>query len=424
MTRAEARVDVEVLRSRHPLPAVVESTGVALRPTGRGFIGCCPFHDDSTASFSVDGVPDRYHCFGCGASGDVIDYVARLKGLSFLDAVASLETGGFPAAAAHPRQGMAASVEPPNWPTRPRAHEIHELAWAYFTRPVAHATAAAYLRRQRGIDVRDLESALGRSVVGLVGNGWTSLTDHLTGQGVSIDELLALDLVRTSSRGTVIDALRSRIVLPVMESDTHIRGFLARDTTGHPRVPKYLNPTRTVVFDKSKTLYRADHRETPPQATTVVVEGPLDALAIACASATAGNLDALRAVSTGGTSVSRHQVDAIASAPGFVVVALDADTAGINATHRLLHALDRHPRPPARVLVAQLPSGGDPASWLAPDLTRVLCLDPDTHPGRGGPRPVAEAVGPSATVAARVPADKLQNSDWGHDSRPAPAPTL
>ena len=294
MTRADARVDVEVLRSRHALPAVVESTGVALRPTGRGFIGCCPFHEDSTASFSVDGVPDRYHCFGCGASGDVIDYVARLKGLSFLDAVASLETGGFPTAVAHPRQGMAASVETPIWPTRPRAFEIHALAWAYFTRPVSHATAAAILRRRRGMDVRDLESALGQPVVGLAGDGWTSLTDHLTRQGVSVEELLALDLARTSSRGTVIDVLRSRIVLPVREPDTRVRGFLARDTSGHPRAPRYLNPTRTVVFEKAMTLYRADHRATPPQATTVVVEGPLDALAIACATASAHRLDALR----------------------------------------------------------------------------------------------------------------------------------
>lgn len=424
MRSTGARVNIEAIRSRHPLPGVVQATGVSLRPTGRGFIGCCPFHEDSTASLSVDGVPDRYHCFGCGASGDVIDFVARRNGLSFLDAVADLETGDFPTAVAHPHAGLATNGEPPTWPRRLRAYEIHELAWTYFTRPVAHATAAAYLRRQRGIDVRDLERALGRSVVGLVGDGWTSLTDHLTSQGVSIDELLALDLARTSSRGTVIDALRSRIVLPVMRSDTHIRGFLARDTSGHPRAPKYLNPTRTVVFDKSRMLYQADHRETPRQATTVVVEGPLDALAIACASANAGDLDALRAVSTGGTSVSRHQVDAIASAPCSVVVALDADTAGINATRRLLQALDRHPLQPACVLVAQLPSGGDPASWLAQDPIRVRCLDPDTPPGRGGPRPVARAVGPSATFATRVPADTLQDSGWGHDSQPGPAPTL
>ena len=86
------RVDVDQLRARHRIEDVVAASGVDLRPAGRSLMGCCPFHDDHTASLSVGGVRDRFHCFGCGASGDVIDYVIRLHGLTFRDAVAHLDT--------------------------------------------------------------------------------------------------------------------------------------------------------------------------------------------------------------------------------------------------------------------------------------------------------------------------------------------
>lgn len=87
------RFDVAAVRHDHPLEVVVAASGVELTPRGQGFMGCCPFHDDSTASLSVGGVPERFHCFGCGAGGDVIEYAHRFTGLSFVDAVHALESG-------------------------------------------------------------------------------------------------------------------------------------------------------------------------------------------------------------------------------------------------------------------------------------------------------------------------------------------
>jgi DNA primase len=74
-------VDVAAVRRGNPIETVVAASGVELMQRGQGFMGRCPFHDDSTASLSVGGVPDRFHCFGCGAGGDVVDYVARFTGL-------------------------------------------------------------------------------------------------------------------------------------------------------------------------------------------------------------------------------------------------------------------------------------------------------------------------------------------------------
>ena len=106
-------IDVAAVRARHRIEDVVAASGVELRPTGKSLMGCCPLHEDHTASLSVGGIPDRFHCFGCGASGDVIEYVARLRNLTFRDAVAYLENDhdlGMPSA---PRAPAPRLPQPP-----------------------------------------------------------------------------------------------------------------------------------------------------------------------------------------------------------------------------------------------------------------------------------------------------------------------
>ena len=142
------RFDVPAIRRRHPIEAVVAASGVELRQRGQSFIGCCPFHDDSTASLSVGGVAERFHCFGCGASGDVIEYVARFTGGSFVDAVQALESGtafhGVPPATSQQVQRPARATELTT--TVQRAHAINFLAWEFFTTPANISVAQTYLR--------------------------------------------------------------------------------------------------------------------------------------------------------------------------------------------------------------------------------------------------------------------------------------
>lgn len=131
------RFDVEAIRRSHPIEIVVASSGVELTRRGQGFMGCCPFHDDSTASLSVGGVPDPFHCFGCDAGGDVIEYVVRLTGLSFVDAVRALESGTVfqgvrPATMRQVQQPARAAALTT---TPERGHAINHLAWEFFTTP-------------------------------------------------------------------------------------------------------------------------------------------------------------------------------------------------------------------------------------------------------------------------------------------------
>ncbi len=398
-------IDVQQVRDRHPIEDVVADAGVDLHRTGKGWMGRCPFHDDITASLSVGGVPDRFHCFGCGAHGDVIDFVRLRYDLPFRDAVARLEGHAAPARL----EGHAAPARvAPVIPLRPRPEPIadavvsvergfviNELAWAHYSRPVAHAFAGSWLRHHRGIPVDALETAATVMVAGHTGHGWTSLTDHLRGQGVADAEVLAMDLAQTTRRGTLIDTLRDRLVLPVRDSGGRLTGFVGRDTPGNPRAPKYRNPTHTPTFTKATALYAPTPG--PWARTTVIVEGPLDALAIAAWSALAGRPDTITAVSALGTAVTPAQADHVAAhAPGHLVIALDGDTAGIEGTRRWVDAVCRGHRRPA--LVTQLPDRVDPADWLAIHGPEGLAaFDPELRDGAADIRPVPAPMFPAVS---------------------------
>ncbi|HEX5403955.1 MAG TPA: CHC2 zinc finger domain-containing protein [Pseudonocardiaceae bacterium] len=382
-----ARVDVEAVRAANSLAEVIATSGVELTARGHGYVGRCPFHDDHTPSLSVDGTRGRFHCFGCGAHGDVIDYVTRLTGLGFRDAVQMLQAGtvtsGLPGTV--PAMPAPPPVRQPQF-TVPveRAHQINELAWEHFTRPPARPHAQAYLGRHRGIDVTALGEATGGApLVGYAGASWQSLAQHLTAAGVTGDELVELDLCHRARRGGLIDAYRGRLILPVRNEQGRLVGFLGRDTTGHPGVPKYRNPTRTAVYDKSQALYRPAVHPPHADATVVVVEGPLDALAIAATAATAGQAARYAPCTTSGVTVSTAQADAIVTIhPSMPVIAMDGDDAGGDGTTRWLQALCLTRRRPA--LVTTLPAGTDPASWLAehgPD--GLAAFDRHPHPSMG-----------------------------------------
>ncbi len=396
MTAGVGHIDVAQVRARHPIAEVVAAAGIELRQRGRGWVGCCPFHDDGTPSLSVDAVPDRFHCFGCGASGDVIDFIGRLHRLDFRDAVTALETGTTltPAiqarvtgstGAAERHLRLVRDTDPPAQAsvTAERAFEINALAWTHLGSPAATAFASSYLRAHRGIDLRALHAEdPGAGMVGYASRSWTSLTDRLRADGVTDDELLALDLACPGRRGQLLDTLRGRIIVPITEPDGRIRGFIGRDITGQPAAPKYRNPTRTPVHDKTQVIYRPSHHDLATGGSVVIVEGVLDALAIAAAAAHAGLTDQVAPVTAGGVTVSpaqAAQVLAVSSNPPRIV--LDGDAAGREGTDRWLTALSLERHRPAYVTL--LPDGVDPADWLAsadqPARLEQLLSLPDIH---------------------------------------------
>ncbi len=339
MSATLGQIDVATIRATYPIEQIVQDSGVELRRSGQGFVGCCPFHDDSIPSLSVGGVADRFRCFGCGAHGDVIDYVQRLHGLSFVEAVRSLTTDGVTPALAPGIPARRLAPAPTVAVSAARGFEINQLAWEHFSTPVAVSFADSYLRFHRGIDLRALRVENPHApLAGHAGHGWTTLTEHLRADGVEDEELLGMDLARTTRASRLVDALRERLIIPVTDEQGRIHGFIGRDLSEDPRAPKYLNPTRTATFDKSSVVHRPTHHELSTTANIVVVEGALDALAIAAAAARAGRSADFAPCTTSGVAVTSIQAARVVELAGDrpPIIALDGDDAGAEGTTRWL----------------------------------------------------------------------------------------
>jgi DNA primase len=363
-----SHIDVAAIRAAHPIENVVAASGVSLRPSGRGFMACCPFHvEDRNPSMSVGGVEGRYHCFACGAGGDVIDYVARFNGIGFRDAAERLAarapfTNTVPPDAVPIRRDLADGPMLERTPAR-RIFEVNELAWRYFTERPNVAGAEQYMIAERHIDVRLIRAATeGAPVVGFAPSSWRRLADTLLGQGITPDELVDADLVsRRDYR--LVDAFRGRMIVPVRDPFGRIEGFIGRDVTGEKRAAKYRNPTLTATFDKSRFLYRPTRHTLDPDGHVVVVEGVMDALAITAAAGRTGSLGSIAACSTSGLAVSRVQAAKVMSfSRNPVAIALDADEAGFTGAARWIQALSGLGRDTETI---RLPDGFDPADWLA-----------------------------------------------------------
>jgi DNA primase len=199
-------------------------------------------------------------------------------------------------------------------------------------------------------------------VIGYAPPGWTRLYDLLGGR-FGDQALVDAGVARPCSRGTLIDTFRERVMFGIRDIDGTIAGFIGRDLSGHPNAPKYLNTHRHAAFDKSKLLFGL-HEGLASSRTRqlVVVEGPLDVLAITARELSNGSTDLLP-VAPSGTAFTADQAKRLAELQGDsrVVVAMDGDFAGreaaLAAGEQLRHA-------GADVRVAVLPNGTDPADYL------------------------------------------------------------
>ncbi|MGT2426832.1 DNA primase [Amnibacterium kyonggiense] len=344
------RSDVDEVRSRTDIAAVVGEQ-VALKPAGVGSLkGLCPFHDERSPSFTVRPAVGRYHCFGCGVDGDVISFLMELDHLAFTDAVESL--------AARINFTLTYEDGQPQQDTanRVRLLEANRLAAEYFTaqlRTPAAAPGQQFLA-ERGFD----EAAAARFGVGWAPKSWDALTKHLKGHGFQEAELSAAGLVSSGDRG-VYDRFRGRLVWPIRDLTGAVVGFGARRLLEDDQGPKYLNTPETAIYHKSQVLYGLDlaKRDISREHQVVVVEGYTDVMACHLAGVTT-------AVATCGTAFAADHIKVLrrvlgdeASANGEVVFTFDPDAAGQKAAVR---AFAEEQRFSARTFVAVGADGLDP----------------------------------------------------------------
>jgi DNA primase len=362
---------IAAVRARHPITDVLQHLGVELPDRGSGasdFMVSCPVpsHADSTPSCIVHPATGRYHCFGCGAHGDVLQLVCDVHGIkSLAAAVEYLESGSRSIA---PCAAML-RARPPQHDTQPRPPdltrtgrdrilEINEAAWQLLTREPAAAQARAYLAR-RGIDVAALEAQVGEPLAGYTPAHRDGLVRALHAGGFSTEEIL--DSGWAVLRDDVaVDRFRRRVVMPIRDESGHLLGVAARDLTGMAK-QKYLNTPRTAAFHKGECIY-TPLWTTPGTADVVVVcEGTLDALAIATRAMRDREPGVISAAPSG-TALTPSQVQRIGGLGARrILLCADSDDAGRAATKKwrdLFRAAGRS------TAIATVPQGHDPASWL------------------------------------------------------------
>jgi DNA primase len=398
-----SQLDWDAIKTRHRIGEVARRSGLDVGDHGRVMV-CCPTpgHDDSTPSTLIDLDRDRYHCFGCGAHGDIIDWVKDIEGVDTPAAVSILDSGqpinAVLAARTTRRRRPARPLDTPQL-DRTRSQRViaaNTAAWAYYSYGTLHQRGVGHLT-ERALDVTALESELGARVVGHTPSSKTridGLVAHLTGRDFNETELIDAGLATRLPDGCVIDFFRDRVILPITATTGEVIGLLGRDVTGRSAV-KYLNPPTTASYHKTAALYRPSHPRLQPDASVVLCEGPLDALAIAANAAATSLSGHYAPVAACGTALSDHQIGLIlALHPRAPVLAADGDQPGRRVNLEWVGRMLARGR---ESVITDWPDGYDPASWLAARgasgllaVTRRGCLD--DHSGALRPRHCGAAI--------------------------------
>ena len=317
--------------------------------------GLCPFHDERTPSFGIHPVDKVYHCFGCGAGGDVFAYVQETEGLDFGAAIEFLaDRYGVELEREHEDPQAAARRE-----RRERLLGLLERTAAYYARYLWESEEAGDARvylAGRGL----AEETLRRFRVGYAPKPWDHMVKRWRLNGFSEEELVAAGVAkRGRQRGGIYDPFRGRLMFPLCDLRGRVLGFAGRGLRDDQR-PKYLNSPEGELFHKGQQLFGADvaRSATARAQAVVLVEGYTDVAALHQA-----GID--NAVGMMGTALTERQVGELARlvGPGGVLhLALDADASGQEA---MLRAAELAAARDLRLDVVVLPGSSDPAELLA-----------------------------------------------------------
>ena len=338
INQVKDRVDIAEVVGHH----------VSLTRAGQNLKGLCPFHQEKSPSFTVNSSKQIFHCFGCGAGGNVFTFLTRITGTSFPEVVRDLgRKVGIEIQESAGQSGPLAAQTA-------RVESLNQAVVGWFRQnlndPKLGEEARTYLAG-RGMTDATLE----RFAVGFVSNEWDGLSKALMKQGFTAAELAiaGLTVAREHASGSY-DRFRGRVMFPITDLRKRVVGFGGR-ILGEG-TPKYLNSPDTPLFKKGQTLYALDlAREAVARLKTViVVEGYFDAVALHQAGLT-------HTVATLGTALTAEHIQVLRRFATKVVLLFDPDQAGVRAA---LRGLDLFVNSGLGVKVVTLPGGDDPDTYV------------------------------------------------------------
>jgi DNA primase len=342
---------LDEIRDRVPISSVIGARVSWDRKktnTSRGdYWACCPFHGEKSPSFHCEDKKGRYHCFGCGVSGDHFKFLTELDGMSFPEAVERIAE----------MAGVALPARDPEAEKREKAratlHDVMELATNFFQDQLQSAPGAkarAYLR-QRG-----LSSATQQAFrIGYAPESRNALKEFLAGKGIEKARIEACGLVRHGDDVPVsYDWFRDRIMFPIEDRQGRVIAFGGRALASDAPA-KYMNSPDTELFHKGNLLYNfaRARKGQGKDGTVIAVEGYMDVIALAQAGIA-------NAVAPLGTALTENQLELLWRMGGEPVLCFDGDQAGLKAAWRAADLALPFIQPGRSLRFAILPEGQDP----------------------------------------------------------------
>ncbi len=331
---------------------IVELIGqfVQLKKRGKNYLGLCPFHTEKTPSFSVSPDKQMYHCFGCGAGGNVFTFVMDQEKVSFVEAVRMLaEKAGIILPAYSPDQEQAASEQE-------QLSEILREAGLFFYTALTESAegkhALDYFHRRGFSDETIRTFGLGYSP-----NSWDAFISHAGRKSIPLGQVELAGLARKRDDGSYYDYFRGRAMFPVFSPSGRVVGFGARKLhEDDPIAGKYINSPETPVYDKSKILYGLFQSKDAlrQEDSAILVEGYADLITLFQAGFH-------HVVASSGTALTTDQILIISRYTRNITVVYDADSAGSKAT---LRGVDLILENDLDVRVVRLPEGNDPDAFV------------------------------------------------------------
>ncbi|MGC0895189.1 DNA primase [Pantoea agglomerans] len=340
------RVFINDLLARTDIVDLIDAR-VKLKKQGKNFHACCPFHNEKTPSFTVNGEKQFYHCFGCGAHGNAIDFLMNFDRLEFVESIEELATS----------HGLDVPYEAGSGPSQMERHQRQSLYQlmenlnGFYQQGLQQSSAQPardYLDR-RGLSAE----IINHFAIGYAPAGWDNVLKRFGKQSEDRESLMEAGMLVSNDKGRTYDRFRDRVMFPIRDKRGRVIGFggrvLGNDT------PKYLNSPETPIFHKGRQLYGLYEavKNHPEPARLLVVEGYMDVVALA-----QYGIDC--AVASLGTSTTAEHIQLLFRSTDTVICCYDGDRAGREAAWRALETALPYMNDGRQLRFMFLPDGEDP----------------------------------------------------------------
>lgn len=320
----------------------------SLKQRGNSYVGLCPFHKESTPSFSVSPDKQLYHCFGCGASGTVYNFIMDIENYDFLDALVYLADR-----INYPLPEPNGSFDNSLSEKKQILYDIHKLVAKKFYENLSNPQAQIandYLDK-RGISKNArIKFGLGYSLFKK-----DDIYNFLKQKGYDDEIILESGLVIKSKNNSFFDRFFGRLIFPIIDVQGRVIGFGGRDLTDSKTSPKYLNSPDTPIFNKSYNLYSINIAKNNKNKELILVEGYIDVIALCQVGIT-------NVVASLGTAFNENHIKLLKKYANKVIILFDSDDAGIKATLRAIPILVENG---IYVRVAQVEDAKDPDEYIS-----------------------------------------------------------